>query len=80
MYLYAKPLVEALWIQSPLPEDLVSGHIRFRLKLSKKAKVHVKISHKADGILYEGDLELTPEIVSETSISKMGEMKFWTVS
>ena len=61
VYLYAKPLAEDLWIQSALHEDLTSGDVRFRLKLSKEAKVHTKISHKTDGILFDGDLELTPE-------------------
>ena len=61
VFLYAKPIVEDLWIQSTLHEDLVSGDIRFRLKLTEPAKVHAKISHKADGILFDGDLELTCE-------------------
>ena len=59
VYLYAKPIVEDLWIRSILHEDLVSGEIRFRLKLSKEAKVHATISHKEEGVLFRGDLELT---------------------
>ena len=61
VYLYAKPLAEDLWIQSTLHEDLTSGDVRFRLKLTKAAKVHAKISHETDGILFDGDLELTPQ-------------------
>ena len=61
VYLYAKPIAEDLWIQSALRENLTSGDVRFRLKLSKAAKVHAKISHKTDGILFDGDLELTPQ-------------------
>jgi len=61
VYLYAKPIAEDLWIQSTLHEDLISGGIRFRLKLTEAAKVHAKISHKEDGILFEGNLELTEE-------------------
>ena len=59
VFLYANPLAEDLWIQSTLHENLTSGDVRFRLKLTKNAKVHAKISHKEEGVLFEGDLELT---------------------
>ena len=59
VFLYAKPLAEDIWIQSTLHENLTSGEVRFRLKLTKTAKVHAKISHKIDGILFDGALELT---------------------
>jgi len=59
VFLYAKPLLEDLWIQSLLNEDLTSGSIRFRIKT--EAAVHARISHPADGILFDGDLELTEE-------------------
>ena len=61
VFLYAKPLVEDLWIQSTLREDLVSGEIRFRLKLSEAARVHARIRHPQDGIVFEGELSLTAE-------------------
>ena len=59
VFLYAKPLVEDLWIQSVLNKDLASGSIRFRLKTD--ASVHAKISHPKDGILFDGDLALRSE-------------------
>lgn len=58
VYLYARPMVEDLWIQPTLHEDLTSGEIRFRLKITSGAKIHARISHKLDGILFEGHLEL----------------------
>ena len=61
VYLYAKPLAEDIWIQSTLHEDLTSGSIRIRFRLSAPAKVHAKISHKTDGILFDGNLELAEE-------------------
>lgn len=61
VFLYTKPLAEDIWIQSTLHEDLVSGEIRIRLKLTQDAKVHAKISHKEDGVLFDGDLALTEE-------------------
>ena len=61
VYLYAKPLAEDIWIQSTLHEDLTSGSIRIRFRLSAPAKVHAKISHKTDGILFDGNLELSEE-------------------
>ena len=57
VFLYTKPLVEDLWIQPVLHADLTSGSIRFRLKTD--APVHAKISHSADGVLFDGDLVLT---------------------
>ena len=61
VYLYAKPVAEDLWIQPTLQEDLTSGEIRFRFRLTGNAKIHAKISHKQDGVLFDGDLELTEE-------------------
>ena len=61
VYLYVKPLAEDIWIQSTLYEDLVSGDIRIRFKFSAPAKVHAKISHKIDGVLFDGALELSEE-------------------
>ena len=61
VYLYAKPIAEDLWIQPTLQEDLTSGEIRFRFRLTGNAKIHAKISHKQDGVLFDGDLELTEE-------------------
>ena len=59
VFLYARPVAEDLWIQPTLHENLTSGQVRFRLKLTKPAKVHAKISHRTDGVLFDGDLELT---------------------
>ena len=56
VFLYAKPLVEDIWIQSTLHEN-GSGSIRFRLR-TKAASVHARISHPADGILFDGILQL----------------------
>lgn len=59
VFLYAKPKVSDLWIQSVLNEDLTSGTIRFRFLTD--ASVHAKISHPVDGVLFDGDLVLTEE-------------------
>ena len=56
VFLYAKPLVEDIWIQSTLHEN-GSGSIRFRLR-TKASSVHARISHPADGILFDGILQL----------------------
>ncbi len=61
VYLYAKPILEDLWIQPTLHENLTSGDVRFRLKLTENAKVRAKISHKQEGVLFDGDLELNAE-------------------
>ena len=78
VFLYAKPIAEDIWIQSTLREDLVSGEIRFRLKLSTAAKVHARISHKIDGILFDGALELKAE--GEYCFSQVipcGSVRLW---
>lgn len=59
VYLYAKPLVEDLWIQTTLHSDLTGGSVRFRLLTD--AKVHAMISHPTDGVLFDGDLALTSD-------------------
>ena len=61
VFLYAAPLMEDLWIQPDLHEDLTSGDVRFRLKLNKPAKVHAQISHREEGVLFDADLELIPQ-------------------
>ena len=61
VYLFARPIAEDIWIQSTLHENLTSGDIRFRLKLTENANVRARISHKTDGILFDGDLKLTDE-------------------
>ena len=60
VYLYAKPLVTDLWIQPTLNADNTSGSIRFRL-LTDAARVHAVIRHPEDGVLFDGELELTRE-------------------
>ena len=59
VYLYAKPKVEDLWIQSTLHAD-GCGSIRFRLRTDAQA-VNVKISHKTDGVVFDGMLELSTD-------------------
>ena len=59
VYLYAKPKVEDIWIQSTLHAD-GRGSIRFRLRTDAQA-VNVKISHKTDGVIFDGALELSPD-------------------
>lgn len=61
VFLYAKPIAEDIWIQPTLNRDLVSGHLRFRFKLSETAKVSAKVSHSVDGVLFDGALALTEE-------------------
>ena len=56
VFLYAAPKVEDLWIQTAVNDDFVGGTVRFRL--ITEGKVHARISHPLDGILFEGDLEL----------------------
>jgi len=56
VFLYAKPIVEDIWIQSTLHEN-GSGSIRFRLR-TEAATVKARISHPVDGVLYDGVLEL----------------------
>ena len=60
VFLYAKPMVEDLWIQSTLNQDLTSGSIRFRFK-GDFDSVSAVIRHPQDGILFEGTLELKEE-------------------
>ena len=61
VYLYAKPIAADLWIRSTLHEDLVSGEIRFRFRLTETARIHAKLSHKTDGVLFDGELALAEE-------------------
>ena len=61
VYLYAKPLAEDLWIRTELGEDLKTGSVSFRLKLTEKARVLAKSSHRDQGVLFEGALELTAD-------------------
>ena len=59
VYLYAKPLLRDIWIQSTLNLD-GSGSIRFRLRSDAK-NVHAKISHPTEGLLFDGVLDLSAE-------------------
>lgn len=58
VFLYAKPILTDLWIQPTLNTDNTSGSLRFRL-LTDACRVHARISHGTDGILFDGALELT---------------------
>lgn len=59
VYLYARPILEDLWIQSTLHENLTSGDIRIRFRLTEPAEIHARICHKNLGVLFDGQLELT---------------------
>ena len=77
VYLYAKPMVEDLWIQTALSDDLKEGSVRFRLKGKAGMTVHGKIAYKGD-TLFAGDLELTETdgyLFSQTL--NLGEVKLW---
>ena len=61
VYLYAKPTVEDLWLQSHLDENLTTGRLRIRLKLTRSARITCAVTHPKDGTLFEGTLELHQE-------------------
>ena len=66
VYLYAKPAVhlEDLWLQAGLEEDSSTGTLSIRLLLdgeTEGAAVHCRITHPAQGTLFDGPLELTAE-------------------
>ena len=56
VFLYAKPIIEDIWIQSTLQKD-GSGNIRFRLRTGS-SNVKARISHPVDGVLFDGVLQL----------------------
>lgn len=59
VYLYAKPLVEDIWIRTKLASN-GSGSIQFRLRTAADT-VRVQISHPVDGLLFDGTLDLTQD-------------------
>ena len=66
VYLYAKPQVhlEDLWLQAGLEENNAAGTLAIRLLLSglsEGVSVQCKISHPVQGVLFDGNLELTPD-------------------
>ena len=63
VYLYAKPHahVQDLWIRTALNPDNESGSLNIRLLLEGSAAVRAKICHSADGVLFDGNLELKKE-------------------
>ena len=63
VYLYAKPHahVQDLWIRTTLNPDNESGSLNIRLLLEGSAAVRAKICHSADGVLFDGNLELKKE-------------------
>ncbi len=66
VYLYAKPRLhlEDLWLQAGLEEDNTTGTLSIRLLLegeTEGVEVRCHISHPAQGVLYDGALELTAE-------------------
>ena len=59
VYLYAKPLLEDIWIQTTRKPD-GTGNIRFRLRTDAHT-VHARISHPADGVLFDEVLTLSAQ-------------------
>ena len=63
VYLYAKPGVhlEDLWLQAGLERDNSTGTLSVRLLLSGEAggaAVHCRVEHPAQGVLFDGGLDL----------------------
>ena len=76
VYLYAKPVLEDIWIQSTLHAD-GSGSIRFRLRTDAKS-VHARISHPESGVLYDAPLELTGDGIYRFSQTvTLKNVKIW---
>ena len=63
VFLYAKPVVhlDDLWLQAGLAEDNTTGTLSPRLLLEGEGTVHARIAHPDQGILFDGELELTRE-------------------
>ena len=64
VFLYAKPEVHLadLWLQAGLEEDNATGTLSIRLLLEGKgASISCRIAHPAQGVLFDGALELEPE-------------------
>lgn len=61
VYLYVRPTVEDLWLNTSLDNDNVTGRLNIRLKLAKQESVHLHLSHEDDGVLFDGDLHLTEQ-------------------
>ena len=66
VYLYAKPAVhlEDVWLRTGLEEDNTTGTLDIRLLLSGEtdgACVRCKLTHAAQGVLFDGPLELRPD-------------------
>ncbi len=57
VFLYARPRLQDVWIQTDLQGT--SGLVRFRLRLAGEARVQAAIRHKTDGTLFDGSLTLT---------------------
>ena len=66
VFLYAKPGTHLadLWFQAGLEEDNTTGTLSVRLLLEGEtagAAAHMRLTHPADGPLFDGPLELTAE-------------------
>ena len=63
VYLYAKRSFHLadLWLQAGLEEDNATGTLSVRLLLEGEGSVHMKLSHPAQGTLFDGPLALAPE-------------------
>jgi len=66
VFLYAKPGTHLadLWFQAGLEEDNTTGTLSVRLLLEGEtagAAVHMRLTHPADGPLFDGPLKLTAE-------------------
>jgi len=76
VYLYAKPIVEDIWIRSELSSD-GRGRLRFRLRTAADT-VRVQISHPVDGLLFDEPLELTQDGVYRHSQElTFDQVKIW---
>ncbi|MDE6590158.1 MAG: beta-galactosidase, partial [Oscillospiraceae bacterium] len=66
VYLYAKPAVhlEDVWFRTGLEEDNSTGTLSIRFMLSGETEgttVHYTLTHPAQGILFDGCLEMIPD-------------------
>ena len=63
VFLYAKPSVHLadLWLQAGLEEDNATGTLSVLLLLEGSGTVHMRLTHPAQGTLFDGELELTVE-------------------
>ena len=63
VFLYAKPELHLadLWLRAGLEEDNTTGALSVQLLLEGEGTVHMRLTHPAQGVLLDGELELTTE-------------------